>query len=203
MTSKLLSASSRASLEKTCQAHEANLAAVLPYLATRGITPQTAAMCRLGSGLDDHGNNRLSIPYVTADGSVVDIRYRSLSADGPKYLSRPHSKVRLYGVTALLSKSPVMFLTEGEIDCITLGQLGIPAVGVPGASSWQSHWRRLFDDFDTVVAVCDGDQAGKDFGKRVTERIDSAVTVQLPDGQDINSIYTELGEQALRERLVW
>ena len=54
-----------------------------------------------------------------------------------------------------------------------------------------------------MVAVCDGDQAGKDFGKRVTERIDSAVTVQLPDGQDINSIYTELGEQALRERLVW
>lgn len=198
MTSVLLSESQRRSLEQAAASYEAHLDTAMPYLASRGISEQTARTFRLGYvPQGDEYAGRLAIPYLTADGSVVDIRFRAIGDVSPKYISRPQSKVHLFGVAALLDPGPVVWLTEGEIDCITLTQAGLPACGVPGSNSWQPHWRRLFSDYDRVVAVCDGDAAGRDFGKRVIDQIDGAVMVVLPDGQDVNSVYINEGVDAL------
>lgn len=176
------------------------------YLAGRGISQQTARMYRLGyverpvRG-DDEMVGRLAIPYLTTSG-VVDIRYRSIDTnEGPKYLSRNGSKARLFSVTSLLAKAQRIFLTEGEIDCMTLNQIGLPAVGFPGANAWQSHWRLMFSDYDEVTVICDGDQAGRDFGKKLAERLDGVIVVHLPDGTDVNDLFVREGEDALRERI--
>jgi DNA primase len=140
---------------------------------------------------------RLAIPYLTTSG-VVDIRYRSITRDdGPKYLSRHGAKVHLFGVLSLLKPSSRIVLTEGEIDCITLNQLGVPAVGVPGANAWKDYWRLLLSDYDDVTVVCDGDQAGRDFGKKVAEKVDGATVIHLPDGMDVNDMYVQHGADAL------
>lgn len=207
MTSALLSASQRESLERAVATYEAHLEQAMPYLAARGITEQTARTYRLGYVAeppvrgDDEYLGRLAIPYLVTTGPV-DIRYRAIRpGDEPKYKSRPGSHVRLFGVKALTVHSDTIVLTEGEIDCITLNQIGVPAVGVPGANAWKDHWRLLFADYDNVLVVCDGDQAGRDFGKRMAERIDGAQVVHLPDGADVNDVFVHQGEAALRERI--
>lgn len=207
MTSALLSQSQRESLERAVTVYESHLERVAPYLAARGITEQTARTFRLGFVAeppvrgDDEYLGRLAIPYLTT-GGPVDIRYRALRpGDEPKYKSRPGSHVRLFGVRSLTIHSDTIVLCEGEIDCMTMHQMGVPAVGVPGANAWKDHWKLLFADYDNVLVVCDGDQAGREFGKSVAERIDGVQVIHLPDGADINDMYVRQGETALRERI--
>lgn len=195
----MLSESSRKSLESQAAAAQAALGQeAVAYLRERGLTKATAHTFRLGFERDGEYANRISIPYITADNTVVDIRYRTITGDSPKYLSRPGAPSRLFNVSGLLHEGPAVWVTEGEIDAMTLTQAGLPTVGVPGANAWQKHWSRLFADFERIVVVCDGDQAGRDFGRKFTEKVENAVIIHLPDGQDANSVYTSEGEDALK-----
>lgn len=204
----MLSQSQRDSLERAAAEYETHLATAMPYLSQRGISEATARMYRLGFVAvppvrgDDEYVGRLSIPYVTAEGSVVDLRYRAIRpGDEPKYKSRPGAVTRLFGVGAFTRDSDTIVLCEGEIDTITMNQIGVPAVGVPGANAWKDHWRLLFADYDNIIVVCDGDQAGRDFGKRMAEKIDNVQVVHLPDGSDVNDLYVTGGEAALRDKV--
>ena len=203
----MLSQSQRESLELAVTVYEAHLAEAMPYLAGRGISEQTARTYRLGFVAeppvrgDSEYVGRLAIPYLTT-GGPVDLRYRAITpGDEPKYKSRPGSQVRLFGVQNLTKPGDTIYLTEGEIDCITLNQAGVNAVGVPGANAWKDHWSLLFADYDNVVVVCDGDQAGRDFGRKVAERVEGAQVVHLPDGTDVNDMFVKHGAVALMEKV--
>lgn len=184
--------------------YQETLDSAVRYLEGRGISRETARSYRLGCVVnplpgDADYEGRLVIPYITADGSVVDIRYRDLGDGKPKYLSRLGSNPRMFSVSAFLDAKETIWITEGEIDAITLNQNGIPAIGIPGAQHWQRHWGLLFADFDTVKIVCDGDQAGRDFGKRIAAEIEGAVILYLDDGEDVNQIYTSRGLDSLKK----
>lgn len=205
MSRATLSESVRASLEHATATYEKHLTSALPYLTQRGISASTARQYRLGYVAepirgDDDVAGRLAIPYVTT-GGVVDVRYRSLNGEEPKYRSRPGSQVRLFGVTAFTQDSDTIVLCEGEIDAMTMNQIGIPAVGVPGAKQWKAHWRLLFADYDNIIVMCDGDSSGRDFGKAMAEKIDNVIVVHLPDGSDVNDYYIKHGAEALREKV--
>lgn len=192
-------------LEQAVQAYEANLDQVVEYLAGRGIPVEVAHTYRLGyvaaptPGLgDDEYVGRLAIPYLTPSG-VVDIRYRTLSGSGPKYLSRPGGKVRMFGVGALFTATTHVGVCEGEIDTIVATMSGIPSVGVPGASNWAKHYPLLFEGFQRVYVFADGDDAGRDFARKVVASLDQAVAVSMPDGMDVNDVVRERGPRALME----
>lgn len=202
-----LSESSRKSLEHAVTVYESSRGSVAKYLAARGISDETARSYRLGyveSPLpgDSEYEGRLAIPYICANGSVVDIRYRATGDAKPKYLSRVGAAPRMFSVSAFLNAGETIWITEGEVDAITLNQCDIPSVGIPGAMQWQRHWALLFADFDSVKVICDGDQAGKDFGKRISQEIEGATILHLPEGKDVNDIYVEEGLDALREAVV-
>lgn len=176
------------------------------YLAARGIPLETAVMFRLGVVLeplvgDEEYAGRLTVPYLTPH-CVVDLRFRSLGDQTPKYLSRPNAQTRLFNVQSLLSDSDVIAVCEGELDTIVMHALvGVPAVGVPGASNWREHYRLLLEDFERVLVMCDGDQAGRDFGRRVAGEVDGAAIVHMPDGMDVNDLYLAEGVEGLRKRM--
>ncbi len=195
----------RSWLESQASRYQNNLYLAADYLEGRGLTEDTAVSARLGvvdeplSADADAEGNRLSIPYLTRSG-VVDIRYRCLrphSCDEEgcsKYLTRAGQPPRLYGVGDLVSAGDWICVTEGELDRLTLVQLGYPAVGIPGAESWKPHWRRLFEDFSRIVVFCDGDDAGARFGRNWSGRFPQTVeVVQLDHKQDVNLMYTEGG----------
>ena len=203
----MLTATQRDSLEETTQTYASHLPQALAYLDSRGISERTARTYRLGYVPPNHSlpgdeqyEGRMAIPFITT-GGVVCVRYRSIDHSEPKYLTRAGDESTLFSVTSLLDDTDTMVITEGEIDAMTLNQVGISAVGVSGAKAWKRHYRLLFEDYERVIVACDGDAAGRDFGRQVTDQIQGAIAISMPDGEDVNSVYTTHGEESVRAML--
>ena len=188
------SISQRESLTRAAKYYHSALHEAEDYLAGRGITLEAATRARLGVVLEPLTGheayiNRLAIPYITRSG-VVDVRFRSLDLSEPKYMGMAGASTHLYNVGSLFRASSYICICEGEIDTITLDAVcGIPAVGVPGVNNWKKHYTRLLADFDKVFLFADGDNAGTDFGKSLSRELGNLIVVQMPEGEDVNSMY--------------
>lgn len=167
---------------------------IADYLESRGITSEMARAAKLGYVTDpmlghEQFTGRMSIPYITPTG-VVSIRFRAIGDESPKYLQPSGEKTHVYNVTALHTATDTIAITEGEIDALILTHaIGIPAVGIPGASNWKHWYSRLFEDYPRIYVVGDGDKAGRDFSNKVVADIQEALPVAMPDGEDINSLF--------------
>lgn len=196
----------RESLTRAAKYYHNALHEAEAYLAERGISLEQATKARLGVVLDPltgHENyvNRLAIPYMTRSG-VVDLRFRALDTSEPKYMGLSGATTHLYNVGALFRAGSSIGICEGEIDTITLDIVcGIPAVGVPGVNNWKKHYTRLLADFDKVFLFADGDNAGTEFGKALTRELPNLVIVQMPDGEDVNSMYRSHGVDYFKEKI--
>lgn len=145
--------------------------------------------------------NRLAIPYLTRSG-VVDLRFRSMDLSEPKYMGMAGATTHLYNVGALFRATSYVSICEGEIDTITLDNVcDIPAVGVPGVNNWKKHYTRLLADFDKVFLFADGDNAGTEFGKSLSRELGNLVVVQMPEGEDVNSMYRLQGAEYFKNKI--
>jgi DNA primase len=144
---------------------------------------------------------RLSIPYITPAG-VVDLRFRSLGHEEPKYMGLPGARTGMYNVRGLWEAKDTIAVCEGEIDALTLHfKVGVPAVGAPGANSWKPHYTRLLQDYDVIFVFADGDQPGRDFAKNVTKELRGVVSLEMPEGEDVNSMYLKYGAEYFIKRM--
>src|SRR4030095_15700844 len=117
-------------------------AQLLEYLTTeRGLSLETIDKFLLGAAvapavLDEDAKGMLAIPYMTPTGPVA-LRFRRPphKADGPKYWQPEGSNLTIFNTPAFFESEDTITVTEGEMDCMTLVQAGIPAVGLPGATS--------------------------------------------------------------------
>lgn len=182
----------------------------LDYLHSRGLTDETINKHRLGyasGGLKEHllakkftedqlhkaaiiggkgGDiltNHIVIPYFVA-GNAITFRGRALSPDAPtKYVTLKGHKAYLYNSDTVWEKKNELAITEGEFDAIMLQQLGIPAVGVPGASSWQDNWDTYVEPaMVSRLYVCmDNDDVGKKSASKLAARFNGrAKVIELP-----------------------
>jgi len=201
-----LTHSQRELLEKAVTHYQGSIHLAEEYLAGRGLSLNDAATVRLGlveEPLTGHEQfrGRLAIPYITPSG-VVDIRFRAIGPQEPKYMGMPGVQTRLYNVNALLTAEGYIAVTEGEIDAITLNyKCGIPSIGVPGANSWKRHYSRLLQDFETVFIFADGDQPGSDFAKKIAQEVQGVTIVNMPEGHDVNSMYLQAGSDWFAEKV--
>lgn len=152
-----------------------------------------------------HYTGRLSIPYLTPAG-VVDIKFRCIRdhecKDIPKhakYIGTSARGERLYNVQALHDAEDILYVAGGEINAITATIVGYPTVAGGGESKWQDHWLKLFEDFDQVIALVDGDKAGERFADRFLHEVDNGRVIFMPDGEDVNSVVVNFGDSRLRE----
>lgn len=173
------------------------------YLNEHGITSyDIVRKYRLGL----HGN-RLSIPYLTPAG-VIGIVLRCVDdhGSGPgrncdgahpgigKYMPiREGQEKELYNVAAFHDAEDVIGTDEGEIDAIVATEiLGIPTVGIPGATQWKAKpwWRLAFSDYRRVLNFADGDEAGKKLSEAVKSGISREAyhLVRCPAGEDVSSM---------------
>lgn len=182
------------------------LAEAEDYLVERGISLEAAEKARLGVVLDpltghEQYTNRLSIPYLTKSG-VVDLRFRALGNEEPRYMGLTGGTTHLYNVGAFFRASSYICICEGEIDTITLDfVVGIPAVGVPGVNNWKKHYTRLLLDFEKVFLFSDGDNAGLEFSKSLARELPNLITIQAPEGEDVNSLYKTHGADYFKEKI--
>jgi DNA primase len=209
----VLSSSERKSLvDRVLKYHDQlkspDAAPLLEYLTEeRQLSLETIGQFLLGAAvspdvLDDPGKGMITIPYITPNGPVA-LRFRRPPGKetGPKYWQPAESHTTIFNTKAFFASEETIAITEGEMDCITLVQAGIPAVGIPGASAWKSHFRLLFEGYESVIICADNDDqgAGRKFAAKVAQNVPGPKVLLMPEGHDVNSYYCEFGRQALRE----
>ena len=177
------------------------------YLTQRGFDLSDIKQYRLGyveDPLPEHTKyeGKLAIPYLRwhprFGWGTVDIRFRALDNQKPKYQSIPGSRPRIYNTNALMDGGLEVGVCEGEIDAITLSTAGMPTAGFPGATTLQPHWISLFEGYMRVNVFTDGDEAGEKFAQSLAKKLPTARVIRFPDGEDANSIYQQSGVEGLR-----
>lgn len=196
-------------MEEATSAYQAQLTVHAElYLASRGLTDEAVATSRLGVVDDpmpghERYRGRLAIPYLSADGHPVDIRFRCLedhdcrSLRHGKYETQPDHPARVYNVGAIVQADDVIHVAEGELDTIILNQIGLPAIGLPGVANWSGKHRRLLAGFSRVWVWGDPDEAGAGLVNKITSSLASAKGVRLKDG-DVNESLLLHGADYLR-----
>lgn len=183
-------------------------APLLEYLTVdRQLSAETIDRFTLGAVvdpdvLDEDARGMLSIPYHTVTGPVA-LRFRRppQREHGPKYWQPEGSSLTIFNPDAFFASEDTIAITEGEMDCITLVQAGIPAVGIPGASAWKPYFKLLFEGYESVVICADNDDtgAGRKFAAKVALNVPGPEVLLMPENHDVNSFYCEFGREALRE----
>ena len=144
---------------------------------------------------------RLAIPYITPSG-VVDIRFRALGNDDPKYMGLVGAKTTMFNTQACFVADKYICVTEGEFDCIMMSSKTThPTVGIPGANNWKPHYAKILDDFDIVIVLADGDAAGLEFGKKISRELGNVNIISMPEGEDVNSMMIKQGSNWVDERI--
>ena len=135
----------------------------------------TGVVVELQSGLMDSLYGMVTIPYELA-GNVVQVRGRAFPYDGegPKYKTCGGNTARLFNADRTWDTKEIV-ITEGEFDTMIVEQLGYPAVGVPGANTWQDHWDGYMQDQKRVFVLFDRDTAGETGAEKLRDRFGSKV----------------------------
>lgn len=114
-----------------------------------------------GSAVRDMFSKRLTIPYIVND-KAIWIKARDLTGEAQsKYMTTRGSARRLYNSEDAWANDEIV-ICEGEFDAMIMSQLGFAAVGVPGATGWESSWTAFFtsEELRRVWIMYDPDQDG-------------------------------------------
>jgi DNA primase len=173
----------------------------------RHLTEETIASHRFGVVRSpepghEHLAGYLAIPYLTPAGECISLRFRRLGeGSGPKYLSMAGDPPRPYGTEALERGTRNICVTEGEFDRAIATQAGLPAIGLPGANSWEKVWRRLLVQFDSIFILHDDDEPGRELVAKVANSgLDSVRPIPMAGG-DVTSFFGQHGRDGLRKKV--
>lgn len=91
----------------------------------------------------------------------------------------------------------------GNCDTMILSQIGLHAIGIPGASAWRKPFELAIHGFENIIICEDGDDSGAGAGLTATivKGLDWAKTVRF-EGCDVNDYYLQHGAQALRDKVL-
>jgi hypothetical protein len=127
-----------------------------------------------GLGLRDVSyleKSAVRIPYPDEEGQESAVRFR-ISLDGTeKFKWRSGNKPLPYGLRLLeeARMAGYIILVEGESDCHTLWFHEIPALGIPGASSWRDGWAAQLNGIEKIYALIEPDQGGDTLREKLTD----------------------------------
>lgn len=139
----------------------------------------------------------VEIPFFDIRGNEYRSKIRVKYEGKDKYIySAAHDSVNTnnipYGLHWLDAyDDDVLYLTEGETDCMTLRQAGYPAIGIMGANGYDTSYATYFSRFASIVLVRDNDEAGWKLLTDLAEDFnDKLYMTVLPNGvKDINNYH--------------
>lgn len=159
--------------------------------------------------------NWMAIPYLRkgpsksgpmAGWSVATMKFRCIQDHDcgqvhpqvGKYMSHPGTDTKLFNTIDIQNSDDEIAICEGELDAITAHLCGITAVAVPGVKNWKDRYYRLFKGFKIVWIFADGDTWGEGLAKKLAEGMgDKIRVINMPPGEDVNSMVLKHGKQAL------
>lgn len=172
-------------------------------LLQRGITEDSVRSRMIGLAkppMRSAVNPRIVFPSFSRDGVLVSASYRRIDGFPPineypenkKYLVYPGAEVYLYGMETIKQSRYVVY-TGGQIDSISMAQVGYTSIGAMGEGTFKEKWKKDLNGLSVVVAL-DNDDAGKIASEKVKSILGDAKIMEWEkgtEGMDINDLYTE------------
>lgn len=127
--------------------------------------------CRVDTGKDRDGTEYLRMPYFFEDGKEAAIRKRYAKKEF-RWMRGSKGKICLYGEWRLpgIRKAGYAVLVEGESDTQTLWYLGIPAIGIAGASMFKDSQTMGLQDLKLYIHR-EPDGGGDTFYRKLTHAL--------------------------------
>lgn len=145
--------------------------AVKAWLNSRGITDETIAAFKVAEQL--RGEKAYAVfPYLR-DGELINAKYRN-PAEKRDMRQEGGAEPCLFGWHLIDPKARQVAICEGEIDAMTLHQVGVAALSVnagAGNHQWiENDWERL-ERFSDILIFFDADEAGQKGAKEIAHRL--------------------------------
>lgn len=168
---------------------------VMRYLQDeRMLTPEILDKAGVSAPPSD---DKYIFPYYDEDGLCM---YQAIWLDRIEGKKRiyvtPGAKSVLFGKPMICANVKDILICEGQLDCLSWHQYGIPAVSVPSGVSnqaWvENDWDWL-ERFETIYIAFDTDEAGKQGAKKLAERLgmERCMNVDISPYKDANQMLTE------------
>ena len=168
----------------------------LEYLIDAGLSVQHE-----DGSVTDRFRERVMFPIHSVSGRVIAFSGRTLRSDvNAKYVNSPETEIYtksksllgIYFAKAEISRQDKCYLVEGNVDVITMQQLGFANVVASCGTSLTVEQIRLIGRFTSNLTILyDGDKAGIHAALRGTDMVlaegMNVRIVLLPDGEDPDS----------------
>lgn len=167
--------------------------AALEYLRSRGLDEKTVRAYRVAST-----DTELVFPFFVGD-QLTFWKALGLTRIGGK--KRIHAakdaQPVLFGWQAIPESARQVVITEGEIDALSVAQMGFPALSMPSGTNnlaWIEHDFERLERFDDIYLCFDMDEPGRKAVQEVAERLGRhrVRVVELPTN-DANDLLCEGG----------
>ena len=125
-----------------------------------------------GLGVREYDDSVL-IPYFDEEGNQADRhRIRTDLEDGFRWTSGSKEPI-LYGLKYLdhAREEGYCVFVEGETDCWSCWYSSIPALGFPGANTYDKLQEQHLEGVETLLVHREPDQGGNEFVQGVKERL--------------------------------
>lgn len=159
-----------------------------PYLAERGLSPETLVDFGVGFCAKGLLKDRIAIPIHNGDGDVVAYAGRfpgePPDANTPKYKLPPGFKksLELFNLDRAKKQSGPLVLVEGFFDCMKLHQHGVKKVvalmGSTLSAAQEELIRRHTNQHSLVLVLTDEDDAGREAREVIAARLARFVFVK-------------------------
>ena len=138
-----------------------------------------------------YGQPAVAIEYRTKADSHAYDRYR-IALTGDRFRQPAGTDVIPYGLGKLMTEGnqASIVLSEGETDALTCWLHQIPALGIPGSSTWKDEWAEYIDA-PIVYVIQEPGPGGKKLVHDVARSplAPNVMVVQLPGAKDLNEFY--------------
>ena len=141
----------------------------------------------------------LDIPYLLPDGRVAAVRKRLSLTTEPRFAWRKGDHPIPYGLPKLREAKAAgyVILVEGESDSWTVWAAGLPALGIPGASTWRREWPSYLEGIATAYVWREPDTGGDTLAAKVAATLPDVRIIDAPPGvKDASQLWLSLDADA-------
>lgn len=115
----------------------------------------------------------VELPFLDKSGCKLRTKVRTKIEGRDKYIYANDGKgSHVYGLWAPVPIRDEVVITEGETDAICLWSIGVPALGIPGATNTAVLQRHHLQGVETAWISGDNDEAGLGFQRAIAERLE-------------------------------
>ncbi len=141
-------------------------------LTERGVSEATCRRYNYQTGEYNHTPCHIA-NYLGKSGDVTCQKIRLLDDKSFRWQNNDRDK-QLFGQQALPPERDILYITEGEIDCLSLAELGLPAVSISTGAGDQTEGEilrhmKFLSEYEKVVLVFDTDDVGQKTQKEIAK----------------------------------